>query len=417
MSNVDLPPSSLLRRLALIVAVLASLWSFVPIPGGGGTMPSLTGLPYWARGINFLLDRQGRVEVIEVRSPRRAWEVVLPSQEAPRPGEKDVVGGVGCCGVRLGDTEEAVVQALGEPAMRSPFAPHTQLVYEHVWVRLREQKVSTVCTCRQGAATPEGVGIGSSREDVIKAYGPLEQDSKRAPDVPNGVATSGSVQMLSFGVAWHSRAAGVVFVALFVSLVICLLLRLVPRGPVWAMVVLACVGAWIAYPVARAVVSVRFHGFLWSVSDWVARGYYAFPDVRCTLLDPFVFSLKAWLRAPLPTVHALAALLGLFVAGRLALRWFRVSDAAAYLAALSGAVLLGTAVPALWVALMPARPRIVQVLRGPWTWQPLTAAALPSLALACCLLLVACQRKRWWETARLALGLDRPRGEPSGTKA
>lgn len=131
------------------------------------------------------------------------------------------------------------------------------------------------------------------------------------------------------------------------------------------------------------------------------------------VVDLTLERLRAWLAAPIPAVYAVAALVGLFVAGRLAARRRRLSNIGVYVLAGLGAVAAGTIAGTIRVALHPNGPPIALLAWAHEAWNPLTQAALPSLALAACFLLVGWQRERWWQATQLALGLDRPRGEPS----
>ena len=367
------------RRVVLAVAVLASLWSFVPLAPGRTRNPS-----YPARGITFIFDQQAKVNAMSVWLPGGARGDAAPPEAALRPGGSEVVPGVGCCAVLLGDKPTDVLRALGEPSLRRRFPAIVDLIYEHVWVRVSHHRVFEICTSREDARTPEGIGIGSSRAEAVEAYG-KRQEVAEAPNAGGEGRITVPVELRELGSAWHSRAARVVFLALVVSLIVCLFLTSLPRGPAWGIVALACVCGWIGYPTAWA---------LWDVLAGL--------PVRVALSD-----LRAWAQSPFARPSVVAALIGLFLGGRLAARARRRSPALVCTFAGLGATVAGTLADGVAVAVQPPPPPILALLWGE-PWNPLTRSALPSLTMAICLLLLASQQTRWWQTTRVALGIEVP---------
>jgi hypothetical protein len=102
---------------------------------------------------------------------------------SPKPAVPTLIEpGVGIGGVRGGMTAQEVIAELGEPAKTNG----NRLVYSQwgLWVGLGKDDGSVVnLQCRDSFAghTKEGIGIGSSQEEIIQAYGkPHNQNSPKA---------------------------------------------------------------------------------------------------------------------------------------------------------------------------------------------------------------------------------------------
>ena len=393
------------RRLALGVLALVSLWSFVPV---AVDVERVLPVRYAAIGLSFHVDRHHVVKAISVEGRRRIRSTKEPPDKPARPGTTEIVPGVGACRVMLDDTQEAVVAAVGAPTRDRRTALHTHrfahLIYEDLFITLKDDRVTSIVTSREDARTPEGIGVGSSRQQVAQAYGRREREmlgrAKEGEEMAGTVVSQAPLTTSVTGAAWHSRAAGAIFYDLITSLVGCLTLSLAPRRRAWAGILLACAGTWVGVCVGIAVwgiVSLMVPQ-MWS---WIRYGSSLFVLEKWVFLKDMVRFLVASVRWSSRDVVIVAGLVGLFVAGRVAVRRLHLSGGRVYLLCCLGAVVFGTGARVLVNALQPHILTVLYQHRG----NLLTNAAVPCLALSVCFLVVASQRTRWWENVRSALGM------------
>ena len=383
----------LLRLAPLGLVLLAGVWGFIPyrLP------PESAGYP--AKGVLFWFSERWRVETVIVHWPRRPGRTFLKDLAgARRPGRDEILPGVGCCGIMLGDSAQSVCAA-GE----APTEPNVGMVVPlnggEVLVHVSVKGVGVIETAKRSARTPEGIGVGSRVRDVLAAYGPEWKDRIGAYGPPEDDADEAEWEeeaRYRLGFGWLRKAAIAGAVALIASLVSCLSLSALSREPSWGLFALGHFFLW----------TLVWMGVLLNYTPFLDEPYA--DDVRV----PLDFIVRMWFKIPLLAGIFLAAFVGFFAAGRLASRVLGRFAAAVYAAGVLGAAVAGT-LAGLFALNLGRRVYVTIEYATPAACGEmlLKGAVIPSTVLALCFLLVACQRTRWWETLRLALRLDRPQLE------
>lgn len=401
----------LARLAALFVVGLASLWYFVPMlvrePIERKPPPR-----YPTRGLTFHYDSEGRAAAIQLwyrYEPRRG---ITWSDPPSRPGENEIVPGVGACEVQLRDRRQTVLEALGSPLQEHRYGEWCELVYRDLLVRLEDDEVEYVTTSRAGARAADGIGVGSTRQEVEKAYGAPEDDMRAAY---GHVPDEGGGEITRF--PWHTEWAGAVFGSLALSIPLCLVVTLLHRKRGWMVVLLTCLVIWLVAPPLRlcqtVVKSVPLSAETGSLDDFCLsfwRWYEGDPKSQqgfgAHIRQGAIESFKQWLRKPIPSVTTLATLLGFFAIGRLVSGRLRNAKPAARLLAVAGGLVLGLMASGLWFMLGPGRPPIYAAIWGAPRWNPLTSVVLPNAILLGCLLLVASQTPWSWRALWRPTAID-----------
>lgn len=198
------------------------------------------GVALWdgPQGVAFGIDERGQVESVKVFLPGR-FEVEehngktvlvehLPAPDAPtadearapRPGPEEIVPGVGCCGVKLGDDRDAVESALGPPFTRRGWPTDETWHYKGLALSLCRGRVVAVVASRAGPRTPEGVGVGSTVQEARGAYAGLKGGFGAAAMLKERLDPRQLVAQV-IGTAWWGLLA---------SVCACVLLGLTERG-------------------------------------------------------------------------------------------------------------------------------------------------------------------------------------------
>ena len=394
------------RRFVLAALVLASLWSFVPVPVGDEPVLFVC---YDHLGLYFFLSRGKAVTAIGVEAPDGSPSPEGALDGRTRPSAQEIIPGVGACGVRIGDGGKEVIGRLGAPRVARRIGSHSYLVYEDLCLTLEDHHVTNIVTSRRGARTPDGIRVGSSWQEAVRACAVREQETLRRvregemPDVIGRTLCHSPLETVATGVAWHSRVAQAAFHALVMSLIACLCLGLAGRRDVWVGVVAACVGTWMAFPLAGILLLLMPQVWYW------IQGRASFPcGPEAATLVRLVMTERSS-----EGVVPLAAFVGLFVAGRAAGRRLRLSERGVCLLCCVGALVFGIATRVFINALSPRQPQILAVLE-PIRHRLLVSAISLSLALPVCFLVVASQRTRWWEAVRSVLGFPVTQNEQDG---
>ena len=403
------------RRFVLAALVLASLWSFVPVPVGDEPILLLP-VCYDHLGLYFFLSRGKAVTAVGVEAPDDSPSPEGALDGRARPSAQEVIPGVGACRVLIGETDEVVIRTLGPAALTRCMDSCSWMIYEDLSITLEAGRVISIVTSRGEARTPEGIGVGSGRDEMRRVYAARGRESgpgARPEQEGNGAAadsiTCAPVQNVATGWAWHSQAASAVLGGLFASLLACLCLSLAPRRHVWSVLLAVCIGTWVGVYLGTAL--------WWLILDvwfWIqGSGGCPFTPEENPFFTVTVWSLMAESRRSSQDVVILAGVVGLFAVGRVAIRWLRLCERGAYPLCCLGAVVSATAVRAL-VNVLRSRPPYILTLLSPARGNLVTRGVIPSLALSVCFLVVASQRTRWWEAVRSVLGLPVTQKEQDG---
>ncbi len=361
------------------------------------------GVALWdgPRGVAFGIDAQGRVRSVKVfRRERftveeREGRTVLsehlgfpgespPGDEAlaqaPRPGPAEIVPGVGACGARLGDAPDAIELALGPPFTRRGRGSDETWHYDGLALSLRRGRVDAVVVTRAAPRTPEGIGVGSTEPEARGAYGALRK--------------FGAAVMLEERQDPRelvARVVGTAWWGLVASVCACLLVGLRERGATPTVVLLACAGVtlfvwgWaLLFPVS------------WGIGGGDFRGHLSERLAALFRVDPFAGAWPA------------AAVLGMFLTGRLASRLSGRRERVVFACAVLGAGLCATL---LYASTLLARPTLPSGWADVREWGALgllAFGALPGMVLAGCFLGLASQRRKWWRPVLRALALPEP---------
>lgn len=366
----------------LVLAALGGLCLLLLWLAGGATWLGLglrSALSDESRGIAFALDGQGRVAAVRVfrairRVRRRREEAV---EQAPRPGEAEIVPGVGCCGVKLGDSPRRVQQVLGTPLAYGE--GRDDLEYAGLTVEFFGGHVDELTTRRSRARTAEGIGVGSTREEIVGAYGALHETQ---------VSARRSTQLTKL----TSAAAAMAFFAFLSAVTACLLVGLWEGAPAPVSAVLACIGAALAMWLIVVPTLVVHLFVIGEPMSSLGEGFLT----ELARTDPF------WGFRPA------VAVVGLFAAGRAGSALLRLRPHRVYVCGIVGA---GAAVTLLYTCALFAPPPLPSVWHGlrQW-WLPglLMHGMVPGAVLAACFLALARQRRRWWRPVLRALALPEP---------
>ncbi len=137
---------------------------------GGIYFPRIAGVVYSDKGIRFVFDKYGRVKHISIHDPKEALE------DYRVPERHEILPGTGAFGISLGDSADKVIEELGKPhywqkrkllqVMQYAGTPRVSFSFASGL-----PTITYIVIHKTGAATPEGITIGSSSEEVLSVYG------------------------------------------------------------------------------------------------------------------------------------------------------------------------------------------------------------------------------------------------------
>jgi len=120
----------------------------------------------------FEFDRLGRLRGIVI-------ETRVFVSDAPKPGVRpkkdEILAGAGAAGIVLTDSRDKIFEVLGKPDYMERFGDEYVLLYKKnmkMLIIASHDRVRLIQITEFSGKTPEGIGIGSSQDEVRNAYGP-----------------------------------------------------------------------------------------------------------------------------------------------------------------------------------------------------------------------------------------------------
>ena len=130
----------------------------------------IAAITYPEKGIRFSFDKHDRVRGILIRHYRKD----LTDSSIPR--ENEILPGIGAFGIRLGDSADRVIEKLGAPDYRKQTKHRQVMTYRREFFvsfvfASGSPTITDIVIAKGDASTPEGITVGSSKEEVLSRYG------------------------------------------------------------------------------------------------------------------------------------------------------------------------------------------------------------------------------------------------------
>ncbi len=140
----------------------------------------IAAITYPEKGITFSLDKHDRVRGIAIRRYRKDLT------DSSIPGENEILPGIGAFGIRLGDSADRVIEKLGRPNYWEKRKRRQVMTYRRGGTvgfifASGSPTITAIVIGTAEAATPEGITVGSSKEEVLSRYGEHGKVSRTLP--------------------------------------------------------------------------------------------------------------------------------------------------------------------------------------------------------------------------------------------